>query len=107
MEVRDAWKAAEGEERAAVREAQGQGNVEGARGEDRELARSLEPRRKSVAFCVEQIVVVAGRDDCAEEGGGPQRRQGGGAQERLASSGAAPSPSPARPRRPAGVMPRR
>src|SRR5579862_8689877 len=70
-----AWQASERQEREAVREAEGQGDVEGARGEDRELAGRLESRRQEVGLLVvlpEQL--EPGRDDRAEESRRPQGR---------------------------------
>src|SRR5581483_347524 len=79
-----ARQASERQEREAVRGAEGQGDVEGARGEDRELARRLEPRRQELALrLVAWRHVEAGRHDRAEEGRRPQGRQGDRAQELL------------------------
>src|SRR5579884_1057138 len=79
--VASAVEARERQEREAVREAQGERHVEGARGEDRELPRRLEPRRQEVRL-VELLAqqLEAGRHDCAEEGRRPRGRQGNGAQ---------------------------
>src|SRR5581483_672750 len=66
----DAGQEGERQEREAVRGPQGQGHVEGARGEDRELAGLVEQRREIDLT----LVVVAGRNDGAEEGGRPQGR---------------------------------
>src|SRR5207253_483604 len=78
----DAEQERERQERGAVREAQGKGHVEGAGGEDRELARCLESRRQEVRLLeLVPLVLVAGRHDRAEEGGRPQGRQSDGAQE--------------------------
>jgi hypothetical protein len=49
----------------------GEGHVEGARGEDRELAGRVEPRRQEVRL---RRLFEAGRYDRAEEGSGPQGR---------------------------------
>src|SRR5207253_1817719 len=76
-----AGQASKRQEREAVREAEGEGNVEGARGEDRELAGRVEPRRQGVAFVVVAQQLLAGRDDRPEEGSRPQGRQGDSAQE--------------------------
>ena len=51
-----------------------EGNVEGARGEDRELARRLKPWREGVRFRHPAPQPVAGRHDRTEEGRGPQGR---------------------------------
>src|SRR5438445_276575 len=67
-----ARQATERQEREAVREAQGEGDVEGARGEDRELAGRVEPRRQEIAFELVTVELVAGRHDRAEEGRRPQ-----------------------------------
>ena len=64
------------EEREAVRRAQEEGDVKAARGQDRQRAGLLEPRRKQVGVGVEP---EAGRDLGAEEGsrtqGRPRKRQ--------------------------------
>ena len=58
-----------------------EGDVEAASGEDRQLARRLEPRRQEVGlFGVLTLELQAGRNDCPEEGRGPQGRQGRGPQ---------------------------
>ena len=62
------------QEREAVREAQGQGNVEVARGEDRELARRIEPRRQELRVGLVAQQLVAGRHHRSEKGGGTQGR---------------------------------
>jgi CBS domain-containing protein len=79
--VANAVEERECQEREAVREAQGERHVEGARGEDRELSRRLEPRRQEVGL-VELLAqqLEAGRHDRAEEGCRPQGRQGDGAE---------------------------
>ena len=77
----DAHQTCQREERKAVRGAKGEGDVEGARGEDRELARRLESRREEVALGLIPLVVQPGRDDGPEEGGGTQRRQSHRPQE--------------------------
>src|SRR3954452_8662346 len=69
------------QEREAVRGAEGQGHVEGARSEDLELRRLVQPRRQEVRLL--QLLtqqLVAGRHDCAEESSRPQGRQGSCAQ---------------------------
>src|SRR6266516_2814155 len=77
----NADQARERQEREAVREAEGKGDVEGAGGEDRQLARRLEPRRQEVGlFRVLTLELQARRNDCPKEGRGPQGRQGRGAQ---------------------------
>src|SRR6266566_4844346 len=77
----DAHQTCQREERKAVRGAKGEGDVEGARGEDRELARRLESRREEVALGLIPLVVHPGRDDGPEEGGGTQRRESHRPQE--------------------------
>src|SRR5687767_11933377 len=66
----------ERQEREAVRGAQGQGYVEGASGEDRELPRRLEPGRQEVPLGELQEHLLARRDDGSEESRRPQGRQG-------------------------------
>src|SRR5438132_12754777 len=77
--VHAGWKARERQEREAVRSVEGQGNVEGARGEDRELAGRVEPRWEEVRL-VELVAqqLEPGRNDRAEEGGRTQGRPGNG-----------------------------
>jgi hypothetical protein len=59
-----------------------EGLVQGACGEDRELARRLEPRRQQVRLRLsEPLDCPAGRDDGAEESRRPQGRQGQPRQE--------------------------
>ena len=67
-------KKRERQEREAVRGAEGQGHVEGARGEDRELARRVEPRRQELRLGLVAEQLEAGRHDRPEEGGGTQGR---------------------------------
>src|SRR5439155_25872631 len=87
----------ERQEREAVREAQGEGDVEGARGEDRQFAGRVEPRRQEVRLLVHTLVVLAGRDDGPEEGRRPQGRQSDRAQE-LGSREGRSSRAPLTPR---------
>jgi hypothetical protein len=56
--------------------AQGQGNVEGAGRQDRQLGGCLEPRRKDVRLLELPIQFETGRDYGPEEGSRPQGRQG-------------------------------
>src|SRR3954447_12222325 len=73
----DAGQELERQEREAVRSAEGQGNVQGARREDLELPGRVEPWREEVGFVVELVQLVeAGRYDGTEEGSRPQGRQG-------------------------------
>jgi hypothetical protein len=69
------------EEREAVREAEGKGDVEGARCANLELAGLVEPGWKEVTFGLVTIQLEPGRHDSAEEGRRPQGRQGHGAEE--------------------------
>jgi len=66
---RDAWQVSPRQEREAIRGAEGQGDVERAGGEDRELARRFPPRRRKVAFIILPILIQAGRHNGTEEGG--------------------------------------
>src|SRR4029453_17230798 len=75
--VARAEQACERQEREAVRGPEGQGDVEGAGREDRELAGRVEPRRQEVGL---RWQLLPGRDDRAEEGRGPQGWQGRGAE---------------------------
>src|SRR5581483_11509787 len=68
------------QEREAVRGAEGQGHVEGARRAHRQLARRVEPRRQGVALVELAQQLVAGWDNRAEEGRRPQGREGHRAQ---------------------------
>src|ERR671931_2126524 len=79
--IAHARKASERQEREAVREAEGEGDVEGAGGEDRQLAGRLEPRWEEVPFVELAEQLLPGRDDRPEEGGRPQGRQGDRPQE--------------------------
>src|SRR3954451_187792 len=65
----NAWQISTREEREAVRGPQGQGHVEGARGEDREQPGRVQEGRRALALGQLAVVVVAGRHDRAEEGG--------------------------------------
>src|SRR5919197_2426605 len=77
-----AWQARQREEREAIRGTQGQGHVQGARGTDRELTGSVEPRRQE--HLAQQL--LTGRNDRAEEGRGPQGRPRSGSQELAAAA---------------------
>src|SRR3954447_4027426 len=66
------------QEREAVRGSEGQGHVEGARGEDREFPERLETRWSEIGLRREQL---ARGHDRAEEGRGAQGRQGDREQE--------------------------
>src|SRR6266516_772282 len=79
-----ARQATERQEREAVREAEGEGDVEGARGEDRQLARRVEPRRQGVGLRGPSTQCLARGHDGAEEGRGPQGRSRDRAQELVA-----------------------
>src|SRR5207248_6915165 len=68
-----ARQATERQEREAVREAEGEGDVKIACGEDRQLAWRVEPWRQEVRlFVVLQQQLAPGWFDGAEEGGRPQ-----------------------------------
>src|SRR5262249_28782112 len=96
-----ARQACKREEREAVRGAQGQGDVEGGGGGDRELARGPEPRRQEVPLLVEEQL-VPGRDARSEGRRRSQGRQGDREEELTGTSvlfvAAAPCAGP-RPRR--------
>src|SRR5437763_13249691 len=77
------------EEREAVRGAEGEGHVEGAGGEDRQLPRRVEPRREGVPQLELEEQLVTGRDDRAEEGRRPQGRQGDGCKALATASAGA------------------
>src|SRR5581483_10340419 len=83
--VSDALQERQREEREAVREAEGEGDVEVPRGEDRQLAGLVVPGRQGVVLELLELPLEleAGRDDRAEEGCRPQGRQSHGAQEEL------------------------
>src|SRR5207237_2129903 len=69
------------QEREAVREAEGKGNVQGTCGTDLQLAGLLEPRRQEVWIeLVLALELEARRHDRPEEGRRPQRRQGRSAE---------------------------
>src|SRR3954454_24379021 len=84
--VTHAGQELEREEREAVRGVEGQGHVEGARGEDRQLAGRVEPWREELG--VLELGVVAGRYHRPEEGGRPQGRKGNRPEELAAPAGA-------------------
>jgi hypothetical protein len=52
----------------------GKGDVEGARGEDLQLAGRIEPRRQEVRLELLAVELEAGRHDRPEEGRRPQGR---------------------------------
>src|SRR5213078_1960434 len=74
----DAQQACERQEREAVREAEGKGDVEGAGGEDLQLAGLVESRRQEVRLQLLALELEARRHDRPEEGRGPEGRQGVG-----------------------------
>src|SRR5207245_9006348 len=76
-----ARQATKRQQREAVREAQGQGNVEGAFGDDRQPARRLEPRRPVIRLRHAPWQLQPGWNDCPEEGRRPQGRPRYRAQE--------------------------
>src|SRR5688500_13674524 len=59
----DAEQARERQEREAVRSAEGQGDVQGARREDREFSRRVQPWRQEVARELLPLVLESGWDD--------------------------------------------
>jgi coenzyme F420-dependent glucose-6-phosphate dehydrogenase len=64
------------EEREAVRRAEEEGHVEGARGQDRELARIIEPWRQAIRFGLElPFQFASGRDHRPEEGSRTEGRE--------------------------------
>jgi hypothetical protein len=67
-----AQQESERQEREAVRGSEGQGDVEGAGGEDRQLARRFEPRWEEVPFL--GLELEAGRHHRSEEDRRPQGR---------------------------------
>src|SRR4051812_23408545 len=75
------------QERKAIRGPQKEGDVQAARGEDRQLAGSPEPRRQEVGLVEQQLAeqLQAGGHDATEEGSGSQGRQGGGEAMSLAT----------------------
>src|SRR5207248_9476915 len=77
----NARQATKRQEREAVREAQGQGDVEAACGEDRQLARRLEPRRQVIRLQHAPWQLQPGRNDRSEEGRRAQGRPRHRAQE--------------------------
>ena len=86
----------ERQEREAVREAEGERDVEGARGEDRELAGRIEPRRQGVRFRHRRTTRArAGR--LPEEGRGPQGRSRDRAQELACAGESGRAPRARRP----------
>ena len=75
-EVTNARQGGTREEREAVRGAQGQGNVQGTRREDRELAWFVEPRRQDVAQLLEPV--ASPRSEASRREPAPLDRGGGG-----------------------------
>jgi len=69
------FQAGEREEREAIRSVEGQGDVEGAGSEDRQLAGRVAQRRKTLTLRVKPQRSPSGRNDSAEESRRPQRRQ--------------------------------
>src|SRR5687768_7526033 len=76
----------ERQEREAVRRAEEEGHVEGAGGEDRELAWRVQPRRQGVGLGQLQLELEAGRYERAEEGRRSQGRQGRREEELTSAS---------------------
>src|SRR5437763_2853931 len=77
----EAERARRRQEREAVREAEGKGDVQGTCGTDLQLAGLLEPRRQEVWIeLVLALELEARRHDRPEEGRRPQRRQGRSAE---------------------------